>query len=294
MNKVLLVILLILIVIYICTLPKTYGQSIISPEHFTLTDTINQESTTTVNTTNQESTNTIDTSNKDDTQNSILPVIENDNIDSDYSNMDTDLNRSTENQTLDTTVSNYQNVYVSQSSTTDMTSPFGTINSNVVSNMMSDIRAEDTDEHKTDPEMMNVNNGNNSMDDSNTGSCSLADCGTNGLFPVLEPGFNMRETAKQCILLEDHLNNLKKRCRDCIRKHFLTIDGFLEESVSLEKDISKRQYYRNLHTEWNRIQREYARNPTNSDNLDIISQKIRAFRKPLVAKYYDDVSEYEI
>jgi len=33
-------------------------------------------------------------------------------------------------------------------------------------------------------------------------------------------------------------------------------------------------------------------NPKNSDNLDELSKKIRLFRKPLVEKYFDTVSEY--
>ena len=36
-------------------------------------------------------------------------------------------------------------------------------------------------------------------------------------------------------LLEDHLNSPRKRCPDCIRKHFLTIEALFEEAVSLDK-----------------------------------------------------------
>jgi hypothetical protein len=55
------------------------------------------------------------------------------------------------------------------------------------------------------------------------------------LLPIMNPLFNLREIVKQMALLEDHLNNARKRCPDCIRKHFLTIEAFFEETISLDK-----------------------------------------------------------
>ena len=56
------------------------------------------------------------------------------------------------------------------------------------------------------------------------------------LLPVLDPCFNMREICKQCILLEDHLFQTEKRCTDCIKKHFLTIEALGEEAITLDKE----------------------------------------------------------
>ena len=123
--------------------------------------------------------------------------------------------------------------------------------------------------------------------------CSASACGLSNLHPVLDPRFNMRESAKQCLLLEDHLNNTKKRCFDCIRKHFLTVDALLEEAVSLEKNNNERDYYRGLYLRWVGIEKKYAKNPMDSENMDDISKLIRVFRKPLVETYFDTVSEYE-
>lgn len=58
------------------------------------------------------------------------------------------------------------------------------------------------------------------------------------LDPVMDPHYNIRECCKQCVLLEDHLRHEKKRCPDCITKHFLTIEGLLEEAASLDRDRS--------------------------------------------------------
>lgn len=55
------------------------------------------------------------------------------------------------------------------------------------------------------------------------------------LLPVLRPSQNMRDIIKQLALLEDHLYQPQKRCADCIRKHFLTIEGLAEECATLCK-----------------------------------------------------------
>ena len=46
--------------------------------------------------------------------------------------------------------------------------------------------------------------------------------------------FNLREIAKQFLLLEDHLSDDKKFCRDCIRKHLMLSEAFSEEAMMLE------------------------------------------------------------
>lgn len=123
----------------------------------------------------------------------------------------------------------------------------------------------------------------------NSGKCSI---NTNSLYPILDPKFNMREVAKQCLLLEDHLNNVHKRCYDCIKKHFLIIDGFLEEAISLEKNNNERNTMRTLYAKWIELEKQYAKSPMNSNNMDDISKKIRTFRKPLIEKFFDIIKKY--
>ena len=122
--------------------------------------------------------------------------------------------------------------------------------------------------------------------------CDIKNCGNN-LHPILDPKYNMREASKQCLLLEDHLNNSKKRCIDCIKKHFLMVDGLLEEAVSLEKENNLREIYRNRYLEWVKLEKEYV-NDIRNDKMDNISKKIRTFRKPLMEEYFDSVSEYSV
>jgi hypothetical protein len=78
-----------------------------------------------------------------------------------------------------------------------------------------------------------------------------------GLLPIMSPLYNLREICKQIALLEDHLNQPRKRCPDCIRKHFLTIEALFEEAISLDKEFKygehldgKAQDIRNLQGAW--------------------------------------------
>ncbi len=54
--------------------------------------------------------------------------------------------------------------------------------------------------------------------------------------PIMDPKFSVREAAKALILLEDHLFHPPRRCFDCIAKHAMAAEAFLEEAVTLGDD----------------------------------------------------------
>lgn len=54
------------------------------------------------------------------------------------------------------------------------------------------------------------------------------------LLPVMRPEFNLRECAKNLALLEDHLAQERRRCKDCIVKHFSLVEAFAEEARALD------------------------------------------------------------
>ena len=143
-------------------------------------------------------------------------------------------------------------------------------------------------------EINNHEQNNHEQKEGPSKKCNIKTCGLGAkdLHPILDPEFNMREAAKQCLLLEDHINNKQKRCIDCIKKHFLMIDGLLEEAVSLEKDNIKRDHYRDLYAKWINIQKKYVANSKELYNMDEISKLIRVFRKPLMNDHFDIVSDY--
>lgn len=84
----------------------------------------------------------------------------------------------------------------------------------------------------------------NTARERSAGGCNCANgdkggcgCGSKkfGSLSLLDPKFNLREVCKHCVLLEDHLFQREKRCNDCIKKHLLTMEAFLEEAVTLDK-----------------------------------------------------------
>jgi hypothetical protein len=121
-------------------------------------------------------------------------------------------------------------------------------------------------------------------------SCGSTDdgvniCGGTNLYPILDPRFNLREAAKNMILLEDHLFHYGKRCQDCILKHCLTIEGLLEEGITLDKN---RKYYEILdgsQTQFRVIFQKLSNKIKSKNLLDeeccSIAQEIRKIRKPL-------------
>jgi hypothetical protein len=123
------------------------------------------------------------------------------------------------------------------------------------------------DEHNHNPEL----------------SKSLEETTPNKLLPIMDPKFNMRECAKQIILLEDHLFNPKKRCQDCIKKHFMTIEGLAEEASTLDKTGHVTEDANQTAHFMRQCQREFV----TTKNYEGIGQKLRECRKPLMYKYFE-------
>ena len=59
-------------------------------------------------------------------------------------------------------------------------------------------------------------------------TCSAKSCGA--IDPVNDPDYNMREVIKNTLLIEQHLSESPKFCKQCIVKHFLISIGLLEEA----------------------------------------------------------------
>lgn len=139
------------------------------------------------------------------------------------------------------------------------------------------------------------NESNDAPVEKDDSSCGLSEdgvtniCGGGNLFPIMDPRFNLREAAKNMILLEDHLFHQGKRCQDCILKHCLTIEGFLEEGVTLDKT---REYSGILNDSLSRF-REVFRDLANKikkrtledEDCCEFAQRIRVIRKPLCQQF---------
>lgn len=96
------------------------------------------------------------------------------------------------------------------------------------------------------------------------------------LLPVFEPTYNMREVCKQLCLIEDHLNQRDKRCADCIRKHFLTIEGLIEEGIGLDKEA---KHHEDLQKGLDLVRGAQKKWNDGKDPEPTIAQELRTLRK---------------
>ena len=133
----------------------------------------------------------------------------------------------------------------------------------------------------------NVSNINNS-DKKNDGSCSTS---CDSIDPVSDPRYNMQQIIKQSILLEEHLTNKNKRCRDCITKHFLHIIGLAEEAQMLATiKIAKCPLINESVTLYNNLFKLWIKNKNlnGKDESYILycTDKLRDHRKQLIVIYF--------
>ena len=116
--------------------------------------------------------------------------------------------------------------------------------------------------------------------ESGCSSCSLPGSGAK-LLPVMDPMYNMREICKQSVLLEDHLFQKKKRCRDCCIKHKLTIEALAEEAITLDKDGKCRDLY-DLPDKIRSLQKDFISNRDPNE----IAHEYRKVRKSLMQRCF--------
>lgn len=124
---------------------------------------------------------------------------------------------------------------------------------------------------------------------SSIGSCDINSCGS--IDPVSDPKYNMQQIIKQSILLEEHLTNKNKRCRDCITKHFLHIIGLAEEAQMLATNkISEYPMVNESVIIYTELFNIWIKNHDMKDDKTIlyITDKLRDNRKKLIVVYFFD------
>ncbi len=139
--------------------------------------------------------------------------------------------------------------------------------------------------YKNNPTITNSNKTNN-------GTCNIKSCGA--LDPVSDPRYNMQQIVKQSILLEEHLTNKNKRCRDCITKHFQHIIGLAEEAQMLATSkIDKYPLLNESVNLYNELFNSWLKDRNNENKIMEITDKLRIHRKKLIAIYFFD-DDYDI
>ena len=105
------------------------------------------------------------------------------------------------------------------------------------------------------------------------------------LLPILDVRFNIRESVKNMLLIEDHLLDKRRRCMDCCKKHMLLIESFLDEAISLDK---QGKYVKKIEKDIKKIRELQKKLLEGRKNYYDIAMEIRKLRK----KYFKDSFEY--
>lgn len=140
--------------------------------------------------------------------------------------------------------------------------------------------------------IMLTNKKRNPSPKKNKNACDFHGCSS--LDPVSDPVYNMQQIVKQSILLEEHLTNENKRCRDCITKHFLHIIGLAEEAQMLATNKSDKYPLLNENVElYNRLFKEWLNCEKKDPGKDIkkilsTCDELRTNRKKLIVYYFFD------
>lgn len=114
---------------------------------------------------------------------------------------------------------------------------------------------------------------------------------------ILDPLFNIREVIKNLLLLEQHLFVPSQRCVQCIRKHTLLIEAFLDEAYSLDKTLEYADVLQKAKQALSQItDRVCDLTPPKHDDVDAsenrnvifndLGQMVRDMRKPLTQELF--------
>lgn len=131
---------------------------------------------------------------------------------------------------------------------------------------------------------LSIEDKNEFEEKDNGESCTKSGC--DSIDPVSDPKYNMHQIIKQSILLEEHLSNKNKRCRDCITKHFSHIIGLAEEAVMLAcSDVTSYPHMSECPDFYNKLFKKWLNDTSTS--LEVCGE-LRVMRKKLIAIYFFD------
>ncbi len=115
--------------------------------------------------------------------------------------------------------------------------------------------------------------------------CSPVTCGA--IDPVNDPGYNVREVIKNTVLIEQHLAEKRKYCKECLVKHFLLSIGLLEEAVWMA--VSKTNKYPMLEESeafYNGVFEEWRQDMDGAQTRLDTLRKLRDWRQEMVRLYF--------
>lgn len=105
-----------------------------------------------------------------------------------------------------------------------------------------------------------------------------------------DPKHNIRETAKQLLLLEDHMAQADRRCEDCIKKHLLTAEALLDEALTLDHQNEFRPLIESALHVIRRVECAFAKDFVKSANDTNLRQDIKSIRKNMITQSFNQIT----
>ena len=122
---------------------------------------------------------------------------------------------------------------------------------------------------------------------SDNATCGSSQHYCGALDPVNDPDYNMRNIAKQSILLEEHLAEKNKYCIGCITKHFLHIIGLAEEGVWLAGvDLAKFPLLEGSPAFYQDLMNAWSNDKHNEALVKEILAALRERRRQIIDSYF--------
>lgn len=114
--------------------------------------------------------------------------------------------------------------------------------------------------------------------------CSKDFCGASD--PVTEPAYNMKSVVMQSILLEEHLAEDKKYCKQCCVKHFLHIIALCQEGLMMAgKDQEKYPLMKESLVYYEKTYNQWTENKDDIKTRMSITSSLRDWRKKIMEHY---------
>lgn len=120
--------------------------------------------------------------------------------------------------------------------------------------------------------------------DNKNKQCSKDFCGASD--PVTEPAYNMKSVVMQSILLEEHMAEDKKYCKQCCVKHFLHIMALCEEALMMAgKDQDKYPLMKESLMFYDKAYNKWNDNKDDDKTRTAITTGLREWRKKIMEEY---------
>lgn len=123
-----------------------------------------------------------------------------------------------------------------------------------------------------------------SVPHSGQGTCAKEFCGA--IDDVTNPAYNMKNVIMQSILLEEHLAEDRKYCKQCCAKHILHALALSEEGLMMAgSDEAKYPFMKESIDFYENVYKVWSENRDNDKVRKHLCSKLRDWRKKLMKQY---------